>query len=447
MASTDNKIEIKFIIDYREFLLSKIESLKGSLNHIASSFGNEISSSIDEFSKRINSKLKNIDERFTKNTEELEALRTELLSKKFDEANFNNVSMLRTLDKTISERDLKIKELESRIRYLEGNVPVLGNANASIVKVKKEPPAPIKQKPEAIIITSKSKEINNRQELVEVPVEVSIVVPKTDDKFKDASRVQDADGDVIIAVSAKKSRSKTDKKNAQPVDLLPNTVALEASSANDESAVVEEKPKKPIRKIKKASKVEKEDEIYISIPNPEPEPSNEPSRDVDVDCDDDATDAQLLADEEALRLAQEEAEEAERMEEAERLEEEQRLEEAERVAKAVAELEKKKKPEIIKKQIIIKKDSNDTKEPTKPKKITSKPTSVPIVPTMKPTLSSSKTKETLKIKQGYPDKLPELEDLDVITVDANDYYCDKNNQCVYQIINDDNIFNINNNNN
>ena len=42
--AADNKIEIMLITDYRECLLSKIESLKGSLGQIASSFGNEVSS-------------------------------------------------------------------------------------------------------------------------------------------------------------------------------------------------------------------------------------------------------------------------------------------------------------------------------------------------------------------------------------------------------------------
>lgn len=391
--AADNKVEIMLITDYRECLLSKIESLKGSLGQIASSFGNEVSSSVDEFSKRINGKLKSIDERFTKNTEELEALRSELLSKKFDESNFNNVSIIRTLDKTIKERDLKIKELESRIRYLEGN-SASTSTNASVAK--KEPVAPIKQKPQTIV----AKEIDYGQELVkvpvEVPVEVPIVAPEKDDKFKDALRVEDADGDIVIAVSAKKSRSKTDKKKAQPA----NTV-LEASSAIEESAVVEEKSKKPIRKIKKASKVEKEEDAI-------PAPENEPSRVAVVDVDNDATEAQLLADEEALRLAQEEAEEAERLAEEQRIAdeeaEEQRLEE-ERAAKAVAELEKKKKTEVVKKQVISKKDSNDTKEPTIQKKIASKTTSDPVAPVapVAPVSSTksvpppSKTKETLKV--------------------------------------------------
>jgi len=171
METADNKIEIKLITDYREYLLSKIESLKVSLDQITSSFGNEITSSIDEFSKRINGKLKIIDERFTKNTEELETLRAELLSKKFDESNFNNVSQVRRLDKIVNERDLKIKELESRIRYLESNSPSTSayananaNANTNENIAKKEPPTHIKQKP-ATKETKETKETENRPEL------------------------------------------------------------------------------------------------------------------------------------------------------------------------------------------------------------------------------------------------------------------------------------------
>ena len=449
MASSDNKIEIKLITDYREYLLSKIESLKVSLDHIASSFGNEVSSSIDEFSRRINVKLKNIDERFTKNTEELEAVRAELLSKKFDESNFNNVSQVRRLDKIVNERDLKIKELESRIRYLECNsastnataTATANSATANSTKVKKEPEAVIKQKPETIITKEieKKKEQKEQKELVEVPAEIPTVAPETNDTFKDAPRVQDADGDIIIAVSAKKSRSKTDKKKAPSA----GGIVLEASSAIDESAIIEEKPKKPIRKIKKASKVEKEEEDSIAvpvIPIPVQKQETDPSRDIDENND--ATEAQLQADEEALRLAQEEAAEAERLEEEQRLEAEAERLEEERVAKAAAELEKKKKTEVAKKQVISKKDNNEAKQPIPPKKIISKTTAIPIPDKLVeaiPALPSSKTKETSKPKPDYPDKLPEVEDLDVITVDGNDYYCDKNNQGVYQMINGDDI--------
>ena len=441
-ATADNKIEIKLITDYREFLLGKIESLKGSLNQVANSFGNEITSSIEEFTKKINGKLRSIEERFTKNTEELESLRAELLSKKFDEANFNNVSMIRTLDKTITERNNKIKELESRIRFLEGNSASV-NSSGSITK--KEPVAPSKLKQETT--NTKAKDIVKEQESVPVPVPVI-----TSETIKDAPRIQDADGDIIIAVSAKKSRSKTTKKQAEPASVAP-----EASSVIVEP-VVEEKPKKPIRKIKKASKVEKEeeanDEPVVSIPastpitntnsNPEPEQTNESARVVDIDDDKDASEVQRLADEEALRSAQEEAAEAaeaaeaerlaaeqreaeEEAAEAERLAEEQRLEE-ERAAKASAELEKKKQTE--KKQVIAKKDTKETKDTSTIKKITAK--SAP----------ATKTKEVSnvsKVKQGYPDKLPEIEDLDVVTVNENDYYCDKNNQAVYQMINGDDI--------
>ena len=475
--SAENNIEIKLIADYREILLSKIESLKGSVNQVASSFGNEISSSIEEFTKKINGKLKSIDERFTKNTEELESLRAELVSKKFDESNFNNVSMIRTLDKTIKERDNKIRELESRIRYLEGNSASINAVSTGSV-TKKEPAAPIKQKQKQETITTKevAKEPEPEQEPEPVPepmtepVPVPVITSEKDETIKDASapRILDADGDIIIAVSAKKSRSKTTKKQSEPTSVMP-----EASSVSVEP-VVEEKPKKPIRKIKKASKVEKEEEAsaepVVSIPastpitNNELEQTNDSARVVDIDEDNDATEAQRLADDEALRLAQEEAAEAERLAErlaeeqraaeeesleAERLAEEKRLED-ERAAKAAAELEKKKKTEVVKKQVIAKKDTKETKD-TRTSTSTSTSTTKKITAKSAPAASdvsatpAAKTKEVSnvsnvsKVKQGYPDKLPEIEDLDVVTVNENDYYCDKNNQAVYQMINGDDI--------
>jgi hypothetical protein len=293
------------------------------------------------------------------------------------------------------------------------------------------------------------------------PVPVPVITSEKDETIKDASapRILDADGDIIIAVSAKKSRSKTTKKQSEPTSVMP-----EASSVSVEP-VVEEKPKKPIRKIKKASKVEKEEEAsaepVVSIPastpitNNELEQTNDSARVVDMDEDNDATEAQRLADDEALRLAQEEAAEAERLAEeqraaeeesleAERLAEEQRLED-ERAAKAAAELEKKKKTEVVKKQVIAKKDTKETKDTgtststSTTKKITAK--SAPAASDV-PAAPAAKTKEVSnvsKVKQGYPDKLPEIEDLDVVTVNENDYYCDKNNQAVYQMINGDDI--------
>ena len=54
-------------------------------------------------------------------------------------------------------------------------------------------------------------------------------------------------------------------------------------------------------------------------------------------------------------------------------------------------------------------------------------------------INTPNAKETPKVRKDYPDKLPEVENLDVITVNDNDYYLDKNNQGVYQMINGDDI--------
>ncbi len=58
---------------------------------------------------------------------------------------------------------------------------------------------------------------------------------------------------------------------------------------------------------------------------------------------------------------------------------------------------------------------------------------------MLPQPAKETPKEPTKIKMDYPDKIPELDDLEVITVSDNDYYCDKKNKAVYQMVNGDDI--------
>jgi hypothetical protein len=436
--------EIKLITEYRSFLLERIDALKGSLNHVASSFSSDLTNSLEEFSKRINTKLRTIEERFSKNCEELEAIRAELTSKKFDEANFNNFSMVRNLDKTIKERDLKINQLESRIRYLEANSHG-ASAGASATT---EVGATIKKATSSKGLTTKPESV-----VAAAPIAVHEQEPapepakEKEDKFKDAPRVQDADGDIIIAVSAKKPRAKVIKKTEHATATAHDIAAAAAATAEVEG----EKPKKSARKpIKKASKIIIEDADVVSAPIPvkvehvpEPEVPIQPPT---VDDSIDAVEAQRLADDEAMRLAEEEALEAERLaekQEQQRLAEEEALE-AELLAEelaAKAELEKKKKTETItKKPVIGKKDSKEVSQPAK--KITSKTQVQAPAPATATKIEDEVAKPQANpapTNRGYPDKLPEFEVLDVITVGGQDYYCDQRNQAVYQMINGDDI--------
>ena len=446
-SKADNHhLEIKLITDYRQFLLVKIDELKVSLTQVASSFGDEINNGIQEFSRRMNAKLKMIDDRFTENTNELEALKAELLSKKFDEANFNNVSMIRTLDKTIKERDLKIKELESRVRYLEANSNGAGNASANSAGNGKKDlePVPVAKAVSKAAIAKEKEAVVMVKEPAVAPV-AAMEAPK-EDKFKDAPRVVDADGDIVVSVSAKRTRVKTDKKKA---DASGASAAVDVSTATIGVAVEEKLEPKKVRKIKKASKIEREeDEVKPEVKAaaaPAPAPVIELSTGGDaMDAMDavDAAEAQRLADEEreeeAVRLAEERKEEERRLaeeesQEAERLEEQQRQEEEEELRRA-AEAEKKKKTDDSKKQVISKKDSKDSK-----KIIAKTPVKSAPAPEPEPLEPPTKSKEPTKVQRGYPDKLPEVEDLDVITVGTRDYYLDKNNQGVYQMINGDDI--------
>jgi hypothetical protein len=178
-------------------------------------------------------------------------------------------------------------------------------------------------------------------------------------------------------------------------------------------------------------------------PVPEPEVPIQPPT---VDDSIDAVEAQRLADDEAMRLAEEEALEAERLaekQEQQRLAEEEALE-AELLAEelaAKAELEKKKKTETItKKPVIGKKDSKEVSQPAK--KITSKTQVQAPAPATATKIEDEVAKPQANpapTNRGYPDKLPEFEVLDVITVGGQDYYCDQRNQAVYQMINGDDI--------
>ena len=122
-ATTISKMpgEIKVIAECHNMLISKIDDIQDKITTMTTTMTSDLKSCVDEFCNKMNDKLKNIEIRFHKNKDELDNIRKELTSKKFDESNFNNVSMLKNAHKQITEKDIKIQELENRIRLLESN--------------------------------------------------------------------------------------------------------------------------------------------------------------------------------------------------------------------------------------------------------------------------------------------------------------------------------------
>ena len=109
--------EIKILKDHHELLITKFNDLHDKLNGFISSFKEDICNSVNEFNNSIHKKLKTIEHNFNKIQEENNLLKNEISKNKFEEKNFNDVSMLRNLSKQISEKDIKIKELENRLKH------------------------------------------------------------------------------------------------------------------------------------------------------------------------------------------------------------------------------------------------------------------------------------------------------------------------------------------
>ena len=111
--------DIKFINDIQTNIINKLEFAKEKINSIASDITIDLRECITQFTDVVNIKIKNINNELLKQNTELELIRNELHSNKFDQSNYTNVSITKKQDKIIMERDNKIKELEQRIKFLE----------------------------------------------------------------------------------------------------------------------------------------------------------------------------------------------------------------------------------------------------------------------------------------------------------------------------------------
>ena len=178
--------EIKFIVENRNLLIDKINILQNKITCIVSDVSVELRDAVSIFSEKINTKLNIIENKFNIQQEDLENLKIELKSKKFDESNFNNVSILKNQSKQIVEKDTKIKELESRIRYLENKSVKTDTFNAipsaviPIIESTVNAATAIDKKPKGRVIKKKTIEIENEVSNIEIPIEInniSIEIP------------------------------------------------------------------------------------------------------------------------------------------------------------------------------------------------------------------------------------------------------------------------------
>ena len=111
--------EITFLVDARETLIKKIDETQIILQSNIAETGGELKLLVNNITELFEKKLRLFESKYIKQSDELDKIKNELNTKKFDESNFNNVSWIKNQDTQIKERDNKIRELEGRIKFLE----------------------------------------------------------------------------------------------------------------------------------------------------------------------------------------------------------------------------------------------------------------------------------------------------------------------------------------
>ena len=358
------------------------------ISTISSTFIDEINKFITTFTSTIKSQFEDVESKMKAQELEMNKLREELNSKKYEEKNYTSVSVIKNQDKQIHELNNTIKTLESRLKYLEQR----SNSSKETSKTDIKPISIIEDKKTIDILVehvevedtldSITNTNTNTDEIVEEKIPETLPEP----------------------IPVKKIVKKTSKKNsvepiAEPiVEPIVEPIAEMSTTLPDP---IIEKPKRKIA-IKKSVKTD----LPVSNDNVE------------------SIEAERIEKEKAdVELAKE----AERIE-AERIEAE----------KADVELEKETEKE---KATTIKTKKTEGKKEKEPKSTSS----VKKEKETKKTIEVKKEKEVtedLKLKPEekintievkYPDTIPHLDTVNILELDNIDYYLDEITNNVFQI--------------
>jgi len=388
----------KFMQEYRENVITKIDELQNKLNLVINESLDDMKSTILDFNNKINNKLKVIDLKFKNIQDENEKMKKEISSNKFDESNFQNVSMIRKMNKEVYEKNIKIAELENRIKLLEtrtktGETFDIKMSNLNEIISDKSKPGKSKLK---------EKTVNIEKETVPAVVEIG----KEHEQLSPATGILPADAEIVtinqqkpppeieikkvvenipepavtvtappvtVPVNDSKTKPETAKKSTRSKNVKPKIV--EIVKEDDEPIISEPIVKKTVNITKKGSsktKQESKNTIETNIPPVINEPEQIQSLVSNIQQD------------------------------------------TEKVIENPKEIIEKPKEIIEKPKEIIE----------KPKEIIEKPKEVIEKP---------------QIKVSYPDNIPDYDNIEIIEINSVDYYKDINNNNIYQIIQDDNI--------
>jgi hypothetical protein len=357
------------------------------ISTISTTFVDEINKFITTFTSTIKSQFEDIESKVKAQELEINKLREELNSKKYEEKNYTSVSVIKNQDKQIHELNNTIKTLESRLKYLEQRASSSKEPIKSIIEDKK-----------GIDIIVEHVEIIDKDTIENSDRDID--TPNTD------AIVQEKALEIIPEpISVKKIVKKTSKKtNVEPV--------VEISPTPPEP--ITEKPK---RKIAMKKNVKTELHIVhdtVETEKEEAEAELEKERIESERIEKEKADAEAEAELEKERIEKEKAE-ADAELEKERIEKEK--------AEAEAELEKEKAKTTKTKKTEVKKEK-ETKPSTsvKKEKETKKPVEI------------EKEEENIKyIEVKYPDTIPHLDTVNILELDNIEYYLDEITNNVFQI--------------
>jgi hypothetical protein len=288
---TDKISEIKFISDNHDMLISKIDLTNNKLNTIINEISNDLKDCILQFTNTINNKLKVIESKFNKQTEELTILKKELENKSFDDKNYMNVSITMNLSKQIKERDLKIKELEQRIKFIENKkqteiIPEIVPEVVPEVVSEVVPEVVSEMIPEVVqevipeVIKSKTKKTSVKIKQTETILDSEPSPDKITKKIKkskneEVKAIVEEVKPIVEEVKPIIEEIKPIIEEIKPIEEI-NTMVEEVKTIEEINPIVEEiKPieekkskKKNSNKVKK-EKIVKQDNIEISLDNKE----------------------------------------------------------------------------------------------------------------------------------------------------------------------------------
>ena len=358
------------------------------VSSISATFVDEINKFITTFTNTIKQQFEDLENKVVIQTNEINKLKDDLKSKKFDENNYTSVSVIKNQDKQIHELSNTIKTLENRIKFLEMKAikePIIQN----IITPELDTPITSNSSSnssshQATTFINKDVEINS--DMIEnlhpvMKQEVELVSKLAIESETIPTQIQ-------THVPAKKIIKKTGKKVNEEIEQIENSNTNELSDPIvpvDLDTVVE-KPKRkiPLKKpTKKDLKVKEEikDEIKEEIK-------------------DEVNDANEI--------------ENQRLEDEKLAIENQRLED-EKLANDLKnkKLETKKEPKQT-----TKKDTKKEKEVKIEAKIEAKI-------------------ETPEV--NYPDTIPDLDSVIILEFDNIDYYLDEKTNNIFQITEDEEI--------